>query len=85
MGGGTFVVPPDPAVGFSWVLSSLQVVGDRDHRKQYQDQDGKRDQLDSAVSPRGRGRTKRKMKPEEKNKGGNCAPCEIEEKLHSQR
>ncbi len=39
----------EAAVGFGWILESLQVVGDGDNRKEDQDQHGQGDELHAPI------------------------------------
>lgn len=42
---GDYVVPAQTAIDFGWILDGLKVVGDRNDRKQDEDEDCQRDEL----------------------------------------
>jgi hypothetical protein len=49
------MIAPQATVSFRWILNGLEVIRDRNNRKQNQNEDGKSDRLREAAStPRGR-------------------------------
>lgn len=80
MGGRTPMASAQQGVGLGWVLDCLQVICNRNHREQDQQEHRQGRKLRSPVHANARGRSQ----PEAKQKGGQQNPGEIEDQLHSQ-
>jgi len=67
------MIAADEAIGFRGTLGGLEVVGDRDHRKEDQQKDRQGDELHAPISAGARGKTN----PQADHHGCQDCPSEI--------